>query len=147
MKITRGLKEETIEELKRLLNKRKNISNDLARALSYGDLPENSAFDAARERWILNERRIFELQNILKKGRLIELDKTDRIRLGSKIIIEVDKMQKEYQVVDTIEADPVKKKISTDSPIGRALIGRKRGETITVKMQNGVKKIKILSVA
>lgn len=147
MRITREKQRETIAELNRLLGKRISISNDLATALSYGDLPENSAFDAARERWILNERRIFELEDILKRSKVVDRQRNDRVTFGSRVLMKINDTEKEYQIVDSIEADPASGKISIDSPIGRALIGRKSGAVVPVKFLDKVKNVRILKVS
>lgn len=113
--------------------KRAQIAERIHQAREYGDLAENSEYDAALEEQSLAENRISELENILKSVRIIENQYThDFVVIGSTVRIEMDDGIDEFTIVGRVEADPAKKKISNESPLGSALIGAKKGEEIEV---------------
>ena len=98
-----------------------------------GDLSENADYTAAREEQGRIEARIFEIENILKNVKIIEADRTKNVSTGKTVTLEYESLGKEftYKIVGTIEADPFAGCISNDSPLGRAIIGHKKGEKVT----------------
>lgn len=122
-------------ELAELIARRTVIAEDIAAARSQGDLSENAEYHEAKEEQGRNEGRIEEIENILAGAEVITKPKDDhKIRLGSKVKLsgEGGKL-KEFQIVGTVEADPLNGKISDESPIGQALMGRKEGEEVEIK--------------
>lgn len=122
-------------ELAELTARRSVIAEEIAAARSQGDLAENAEYHEAKEEQGRNEGRIEEIENILANAEVIETPKNDnKVRLGSKIKLEDGKGKaKEFQIVGTVEADPLNGKISDESPIGQALLGKKEGEEVEIK--------------
>jgi len=131
------LTQEGIHELKSelasLIAERGPIAERIKSAREFGDLAENAEYSAARQEQDKVESRIAELEHILQNVELIEKPKGDsKVQLGSKVKLECDGKIKEFQVVGTVEADPLNGKISDESPIGKALIGKKLGEEVEI---------------
>lgn len=146
-----GLKklEEELEFLRG--TKRKEVAERIKQALSFGDISENSEYDEAKNEQAQVEGRIIQLESMLKHARIIDEDEvnTDVVSLGSKVRIfdvEFDE-EVEYLIVGSTEANPLKSKISNESPVGAALIGHTRGETVEVQVPDGVLKFKILEIS
>src|SRR4051812_36779185 len=116
-----------------LVAKRANIADAIKTARELGDLAENAEYQSARAEQERNETRIGEIEYILQN---VELIKTPRgalkVQLGSRVTLE-NGSSKQFQVVGTVEADPLNGKISDESPIGKALIGKKVGEDVEIK--------------
>jgi transcription elongation factor GreA len=129
-------KTELETELIELIGKRTDIAEKIANARDYGDLSENAEYDAAREEQSLLETRIAELEDILKNADIIKRSKSSTIRVGSTVALENGK-KVTYQVVGPVEADPLEGKISNESPIGAALMGKKVGDTVTITTPKG----------
>ncbi len=102
-------------------------------ARAQGDLSENADYTAAREEQGRIAQRIDEIKNILKNVKIIEADRTKNVSTGKTVTLVYESTGKEftYSVVGTIEADPFNGKISNDSPLGRAIVGHKKGEKVT----------------
>ncbi len=130
---TEGLKELKLE-LEELISKRSVIAQEIATARSQGDLSENAEYHAAKEEQGRNELRIEEIEHILHNAEVISTPKNDnKVRLGSNVKLQHENGNtKEFQVVGTVEADPLNGKISDESPIGQALIGKKVGEAVEI---------------
>jgi len=128
--------DELKQELKELVGLRADIANRIKVAREFGDLSENMEYSAARQDQERNEARISEIEYILASAKLITAPKTDgKVVLGSTVKLKSDKGKpKEFQVVGTVEADPLNGKISDESPIGIALMGKKHGESIEIKL-------------
>ncbi|AEY64709.1 transcription elongation factor GreA [Clostridium sp. BNL1100] len=146
-----GLKklEEELEFLRG--TKRKEVAERIKQALSFGDISENSEYDEAKNEQAQVEGRIVQLESMLKHARIIDEDEvnTDVVSLGSKVKIfdvEFDE-EVEYLIVGSTEANPLKSKISNESPVGAALIGHTKGETVEVQVPDGVLKFKILEIS
>lgn len=122
-------------ELAELVSRRSEIAEEIASARSQGDLAENAEYHEAKEEQGRNEGRIEEIENILANSEVIETPKDDnKVRLGSKVELKSeDNKVKEFQIVGTVEADPLNGKISDESPIGQALLGKKVGEEVEIK--------------
>lgn len=121
-------------EHEELTSKRAEIAESIATARSQGDLAENAEYHAAKEEQGRNELRIEEIEHILNNAEVIETPKNDhKVRLGSTVKLkDGNGTSKEFQVVGTVEADPLKGKISDESPIGKALMGKKEGEEVEI---------------
>ena len=146
-----GLKKLTdeLEYLKTV--KRKEVTEAIRVALSFGDLSENSEYDEAKTEQAKVEARILELEEMLKNIRIISDDEihTDAAGIGAKVRVynKTRDMEIEYSIVSSIEANPLAHKISDQSPIGSALIGRQVGETVEVSTPGGVISLKILEIS
>jgi transcription elongation factor GreA len=145
---------EGLERLKSELDELKNvrrpaIADAVAEARSHGDLRENSAYDAARHDQMMNERRITDLEALLRNAEILdEAGDTEGggVGLGSTVVIDFDGEEERYTIVGAIEAKPGEGKISNVSPIGSALLGKLPGETAEVPTPAGVRQVTILRV-
>ncbi len=135
-----------LEELK--TTKRQEISKKIEDAKKFGDLSENAEYMEAKEAQELNERKIAEMEALIKNAVLIKKTKdTGEVQVGSTIEVQTDSGKKrEFSIVGSAEADPASGKVSNQSPIGSAFLGRKEGETVEVQTPGGVTKYKILSI-
>lgn len=121
-------------ELKTLTAKRADIADAIKTARELGDLAENAEYQSARAEQDRNEARISEIEHILMNVEVIKAPKGDsKIQLGSKVTLKGGGKTKEFQVVGTVEADPLNGKISDESPIGQALLGKKLGDDVEIK--------------
>lgn len=138
------------DELNYLKNvKRHEIADRIERAKELGDLSENAEYSEAKDEQAFNEGRVIEIENLLKKITVVEngSGKDGIIDLGSKVLVEYNGKQKEFVIVSFNEVDPENNKISNESPIGSALMGKKNNDEITVKLPSGEVKYKILKVS
>jgi transcription elongation factor GreA len=121
-------------ELEELIGLRTPIAERIRTAREFGDLAENAEYSSARQEQEKVEGRISEIQNILMNAEIIKAPKGDsKVQLGSTVKLKDGGKAKEFQVVGTVEADPLNGKISDESPIGSALMGKKVGDEITIK--------------
>ncbi len=135
-------------ELEFLRNTRRGqIAELIHQAREYGDLTENSEYDAALEEQAMVESHISELENILKSAKVIAAEHTqDFVVIGSTVKIEMDDGIDEFTIVGRVEADPSKKRISNESPLGSALVGAKKGEVVEVATPIVRYKCKVLEI-
>lgn len=135
-------------EYDRLVNiKRQEVAQRIHRAREFGDLAENSEYDAAKEEQTLVETRIEALEDVLKRAQIIgPVQKTDFVVIGTTVVVEMNDEIHEFSVVGSMEADPAKNKISNESPVGKALLGLKVGETIEVAVGPVKSRIKVLEI-
>ena len=140
--------EDELEDLK--VNRRKEVAQKIKEAREQGDLSENAEYDAAKEEQREIEARIEEIEKILKNAEVVDSEDTkdNSISLGCTVTIydEEFKEEVEYKIVGSTEANIAANKISNESPIGKALIGKKKGQKITVDSPSGELKFKILKV-
>ena len=144
--------QEELEELKNV--KRKEVATRLKEAISYGDLSENSEYQEAKNEQAFVAGRILELEQMIKNVRIISDKKSDtkgkEIQIGSTVTIR-NKTDGDdpiaYTIVGSTEADPLEKKISNESPVGKAVLGRKKGDTVEVNTPAGIFKYEIIKVA
>lgn len=139
------------QELDHLLTvKRPEVAAAIHTAKEEGDISENSAYDAAKEQQAFIEGRILSLENMLNNAVLIDPTRaTDSVGLGCvvKLVERGQKAEETYQIVGSAEADPVKQRISNESPVGRALIGKKKGDEIIVKTPAGERHLRIVEIS
>lgn len=136
-------------EHKELVEQRGPIAERIKTAREFGDLSENAEYSSARQEQELVESRISEIENILQNVEIIKKPKGDsKVQLGSTVKLkDGNGKSKEFQVVGTVEADPLNGKISDESPIGKALLGKKEGEEVEIKtpMETAIYKIADIS--
>ena len=139
------------KELEELIKfRRREVTERLKEALEFGHFEENAEYEDARSEQAFIERRIAELDRILSSAEVIKKAKDNAIvRLGAIVVIE-NKNSGEIitgLIVSTVEADPVKNRISNKSPVGSAIIGKKVGEEVDVKTPQGEQRYKILEIS
>ena len=147
--LTKEGKEELEKRLEYLkVVKRAEITERIKTAREFGDLSENAEYDAAKNEQAMIEGEIIEIENKLKYAVIIEAVKKDTVSLGSKVeFIEVETNEEySYEIFGTTEADVELGRISNESPIGNALLGRKEGDTISVKVPTGIITIKVKKI-
>ena len=145
--ITEAGKAELEFELEKLKGRRGQIADKIAEARDYGDLSENAEYDSAREEQGQVESRIGEIEDILLNGEIIKANGSDKVGLGSNVTLKNGTKTITYVVVGPIEANPGEGKISDQSPIGQALLGKKANETATITTPKGELTYTIESVA
>ncbi len=126
--------------------KRQAAVNRLARARAMGDLSENSEYQAAKEEHAFVEGRIKEIEELMRRAEISSTQSTSGIDLGNTVIVEKDGIESTYIIVGEFEADPLEKKLSSTSPIGKALLGRKIGDIVNIEVPAGTLKFKILNI-
>lgn len=154
IRLTREGYQKLEEELRYLKTvKRKEIADKISHALSFGDLSENAEYEAAKNEQAFIEGRILALEEKLRRAEIVDEEEygeegLDRVRLGVKVVLEnLDKGSiVEYSIVDSVEADPSVRKISFESPLAQALIGRTRGEVVEVKVPAGIVRYRIVDI-
>ena len=119
------------QELAGLIAQRPAIAERIATARAFGDLSENEDYSAARGEQKVVEGRILEIQGILKNAKIIKAGKKSQIALGANITLEGAGKTMNYTLVGAIEANPLSGKISDESPVGKALLGRKLGDEVS----------------
>lgn len=129
-------------ELKQLIEvDRKEIIKKIKETREYGDLSENAEYDAARNQQSMIEGRIEELEALLKKARVIDETKAkaghDKVVIGSKVEVEIEGEKMNFSLVGSAESDPAQGHISVESPLGKALVGAKVGQTVKVSIPDG----------
>jgi transcription elongation factor GreA len=135
-------------ELQELAGHRKLAAERIKAARELGDLSENAEYQSAREEQDRLESRISELEHVLQNSQLIKKPKKDgRVRLGSKVTLKDGGKPLVYQVVGTMEADPAHGKISDESPIGKALLGKLVGDKVELKTASGPHTYKVINIA
>ena len=139
--------EEELNDLR--INKRAENVAAIKEARSHGDLSENSEYDAARDEQAKIEARIQELEYKLENATIIANKDKDSVNVGSEVTILYveDEEEDTYSIVGSLEADPFENKISNESQIGKALMGRKVGDVIPVEGPNGTYEVKITKIA
>jgi transcription elongation factor GreA len=139
------------EEYNLLVNiKRKEIADRIEKAKELGDLSENAEYHEAKDAQAFNDGRIIELSNLLKNLTVVESDGNGngKTAMGSKICVKnlTSGAEKDFCIVSFNEAAPAEGKISNESPLGMAFLGRKKGDEVTVATPKGEMKYKIISI-
>ncbi len=140
--------EQELEMLK--TQKRQEVAEKIKIARGFGDLSENSEYDAAKEEQAQVEARIIHLENMLKNAKVIDQDDIDltSVSIGTRVkVYDIEfEEELEYSIVGSTEADPDLFKISDESPVGKALIGKNVDDIVEVETPGGVFQLKILSI-
>ncbi|MFC4600615.1 transcription elongation factor GreA [Cohnella hongkongensis] len=145
-----GLKrlEDELENLKSV--KRREVAERIKVAIGYGDISENSEYEDAKNEQAFIEGRIITLEKMLRNARIINSEEIDleTVSIGSTVVVEDleygDTM--EYTIVGTAESDPLNNKISNESPVGKAIIGKKKGTVVEVSVPAGIIQYKIVDI-
>ncbi len=147
------LSKEKYKELEKELDflktrKRKDLADKLEHAKSLGDLSENAEYQEAREEQANVEKRILDLEDILKNAIMVEKHHSNAVEVGSVVSVkkEGEKEEKKFQIVGSEEADMLAGKISHNSPLGSAILGKKKGELASFKSPRGEVKYKIINI-
>ncbi len=144
--ITDEGKNELESELEQLKGRRGDIADKIAEARDFGDLSENAEYDSAREEQGLVESRIAEIEDILLNAEIIKAGKSSQVTLGSKVELKTGKKVVTYIIVGPVEADPLDGKISNESPIGEALMGKKVKDSVDITTPKGKTTYEIMGI-
>lgn len=130
--------------------RRKEVSERLKEAISYGDLSENAEYDAAKNEQAELEERIHKLETMIRKAKIIDENDMakDQVNVGLKVKIKVQETgsEAEYTIVGSTEADPFEGKISNESAVGAALMGQKLGSMVEIQVPDGIRHYEILDI-
>jgi transcription elongation factor GreA len=143
---------EGLEKFKQELNdlvtvKRKEVIERIERAKELGDLSENAEYAAAKDEQAFIEGRILELQDMITHAELINgSGKVDIVRVGSKVRVKNNSDEVEYEIVGVAEADPLAGKISNESPLGKAFLGKRVGDSVQIQVPKGTVVYTILEI-
>lgn len=141
--------EDELENLK--VFRRKEVAEKIKQALAFGDLSENSEYDEAKNEQAQVEARIAQIEGMLKIARVIDdaaID-TDTVSIGTRVkILDIEfDDEDEYSIVGSSEADPSQNRLSYESPVGKALLGKKVGDIVEVEAPAGTIQFKILDIS
>jgi transcription elongation factor GreA len=139
------------DEIEYLSNeKRREVAERIKTAREFGDITENSEYDDAKNEQAMLEHRISQLEERMKAARVIEKSdiSTSEVTIGTKVRLRDLQANKtfEYFIVGSAEANPAEQKLSNESPVGKAIIGKKKGETVEVSAPRGAMKFKIMDI-
>lgn len=142
---------EGLEKLKKELNyleneKRREIAEKLKHAISFGDLKENAAYDEAKDAQGFLERRVLELKKFIADARIINQRKTGKVQIGSTVVLICGGEKEKFQIVGPEEADIAAGKISYQSPLGKAILGKSIGDKAVVNNAEGGVEYEILEI-
>ena len=131
--------------------RRKEISEKLKEAISYGDISENAEYDSAKNEQAELEERILKLENMIRKAKIIDEQdmNSDQVRVGLTVKVEDTNSgdQMEFTIVGSTEADPFNGKISNESEVGKNLLGKKLGEVVEIIVPDGTLSYKIVNIS
>ena len=147
---------EGLEELKARIEhlrgeRRREVAERIKEAREFGDIAENSEYDDAKNEQAMLEKQIADLEEKLRSARVIDAKDVDTavVSVGATVHVKDQKTDKstKFKIVGSAEANPAESRLSTESPVGRALLGRKRGDTVTVPVPRGpARKLKITKI-
>jgi transcription elongation factor GreA len=150
------LTSEGLQELKAKIehlrtSRRREVAERIKEAREFGDIAENSEYDDAKNEQAMLEKQISDLEEQLRNARVIDARSvdTDVVSVGATVHVKDQKTEKstKFRIVGSAEADPSDSKLSNESPVGKALLGHKRGETVTVPVPRGpARKLKITKI-
>jgi transcription elongation factor GreA len=140
--------EEELDYLK--TKKRREIAERIKQAIAFGDITENSEYDEAKKEQAFVEGRIVSIENLLKNAKVIDEDdiSVEVVSIGSVVTVKDLEFEEtlEYTIVSSAEANPSKLKISNESPVGKALMGKKVGDVVEVQVPDGSIKLQIMEI-
>lgn len=143
---------EGLELLKQELDKRSNItrkeiSDAIGTAKEQGDLSENFEYQDAKERQAKNEARIIQIKDIMARAVVMASGAGgDTIAMGSKFIVKIGELEKEFMLVGSTESDPMAGRISHESPLGKAFLGKKPGDSVEIEVPSGTMTYEIVKI-
>jgi len=126
--------------------KTKEIAELIKHSASFGDLKENFAYHEAKEKQAFLQGKILELKNRIRNAKIIKKQKSDKIEIGSKVTLKINEEKQTFTIVNPSQADPLKGKISYQSPLGKSLINRKKGEKFKTKIGENETTCEILEI-
>jgi len=140
-----------LEEFKKELDFLKNvemkkIAELIKHTASFGDLKENAAYHDAKEKQAFLQGRILELQSKINSAKIVEKNNNEKIQVGSKVLISLGDEKEKVEIVGSGQADPIKGKISYESPLGKAILNKRVGETLKVDLGGNKVECKILKI-
>lgn len=140
-----------VAELDELVSvRRAEVAERIKEAISYGDISENAEYDSAKNEQAELEERIHTLEEMLRKAKIVQEEdvKGDKVNIGLKVTVkDIDTGDKEvFSIVGATESDPFNGKISTESSVGKALIGKKKGQSVSIEIPDGVINYKIMKI-
>lgn len=142
-----GLKKLEEELAMRKREMRQKIAEIIKEAKEQGDLSENAEYTEAKRQQADNERRIMELETIIRTSQVSSFDKKSKVvQMGSKVKVKFNGEEQIFEIVGSNEADPLVWKISNESPIGKVLLGKKAGDKVKAGTPSGEKEYKIVEV-
>lgn len=147
--LTREGKARLEEELEALRVQRRIVAERIHNAQEQGTSQNDAEYDDAKQDQGMVEGRILEMENILRRAEIIDeagAHNAGRVMIGSSVQVEQDGAKRHYQIVGAPEADPANGKISNESPVGLALLGKGVGDTVQVNVPKGVIKVRVLSI-
>ena len=147
MDLTQQAYDKLKKELKYLETvKRKEIAEQLRHAASFGDFSENAAYDDAKDSKSFLEGKILELKEIIKKSRVVKGDKLGKVQIGSRVVLKSDKEEINLEIVPPTDIDAGKGKISYESPFGKALMNKRKGDAVEINTPSGIIRYKIKEI-
>ncbi|UJA20698.1 transcription elongation factor GreA [Thermoleophilia bacterium SCSIO 60948] len=131
--------------------KRREVAERIKEAREFGDIAENSEYDDAKNEQALLEQRIAQLEERVRRSRVVDASEIDSSKVGVGVLVHVKDQDsgdsRKFQIVGSAEASPAESKLSNESPIGKALLGKKRGDVVSVETPRGPeKKLKITKI-
>jgi transcription elongation factor GreA len=130
--------------------KRREVAERIKEARDFGDITENSEYDAAKNEQAQLEYRIQTLEQKLRNARVVDIEhvSTDAVSIGARVTLRDLKSRKSlvYAIVGSAEADPANNRLSNESPVGKALLGRKKGEKVTIPAPRGAIEYQIMKI-
>lgn len=145
--LTKDGKKELELELSELKGRRSDIADKIATARDFGDLSENAEYSAAKDEQSQVESRIAEIESILQNASIIKANNTSKVGVGNTVELKTTGKTVVYTVVGSVEADPLEGKISDESPIGKALLGKKVGEKIAIETPKGRMEYEVVKIS
>jgi transcription elongation factor GreA len=146
LKLTQEGFQKLIDEERDLQDQRPGVLKRMVEAREQGDLSENAGYHAAKERLGYIDSRLRHLKLMIRFAEVARDKTSSLISFGNCVIIEADGQKSEFKIVSDIEADPQNGKMSDKSPIGQALLGRRVGDTVEVKVPDGSMKYKVVAI-
>ena len=145
------LTKEGLEKLKKELEelkttKRKEISEKLKHAISFGDLKENAAYHEAKDSQAFLEGKIMELQKLINSAVIAKIGNKEKVQIGDTATIKSSDSEDKYTIVSPAESDPLKGKISSESPLGKTILNLKAGDSFEFDCPGGKIKYKVLKI-
>ncbi len=139
------------QELEHLTTvKRREVAERIKEAREFGDISENSEYDDAKNEQAMVERRILDIEEQLRSAQVVDEAhlSTDAVQVGTRVRVKSDKGEEEFAIVGSAEANPAERKLSNESPVGRALLGKSRGTKVTVNLPSGkTRTLEILEIS